>query len=215
MTALQIPLVAVPSRALARLLLPVALLAGLAAIVVVRWWATRAGIDPLAVGALFGVALAGLAIGRFAIGTYATRWGRVPVARSIVAAGLGITFGLVLVAVVLVGAQINGSLFVPGLGRPATAFLPWAAITILVASGEEALLRGRIFDAIRGAGGILPAVLITTVAFALMHVPLYGWHVVPLDLAVGLGLAGLRLATGSVVAPAAAHAVADLATWWI
>ena len=54
-----------------------------------------------------------------------------------------------------------------------------------------------------------------TVAFALLHVPLNGWHVVPLDLAVGLGLGGLRVATRSVVAPAAAHAIADLATWWV
>jgi hypothetical protein len=48
-----------------------------------------------------------------------------------------------------------------------------------------------------------------------MHVPLYGWHVVPLDLGVGLWLAGLRLATGGIAAPAIAHAVADLATWWV
>ena len=57
--------------------------------------------------------------------------------------------------------------------------------------------------------------MVTSVAFALMHVPVYGWHVVPLDLAVGVVLGGLRLATRSVAAPAAAHAVADLATWWI
>jgi membrane protease YdiL (CAAX protease family) len=53
------------------------------------------------------------------------------------------------------------------------------------------------------------------VVFALMHVPLYGWHVVPLDLAVGLALGGLRVATRGVAAPAVAHAVADLATWWL
>jgi membrane protease YdiL (CAAX protease family) len=58
-------------------------------------------------------------------------------------------------------------------------------------------------------------VILTSAVFALMHVPLYGWHVVPLDFAVGLGLAGLRLTTRSLVAPAAAHAVADLATWWL
>ena len=74
---------------------------------------------------------------------------------------------------------------------------------------------GRLFDALRRAGGIAPAILITTVAFALLHLPLYGWHVVPLDLAVGLAFAGLRLATGGLAAPAAAHAVADLATWWL
>ena len=59
------------------------------------------------------------------------------------------------------------------------------------------------------------AVVATTVAFALLHVPLYGWHVVPLDLAVGLGFAGLRLSTRTVLAPIVAHAVADLATWWL
>ena len=55
----------------------------------------------------------------------------------------------------------------------------------------------------------------TSVVFALLHVPLYGWHVVPLDLGVGLWLAGLRLISGGVAAPAVAHVVADLATWWL
>jgi hypothetical protein len=38
---------------------------------------------------------------------------------------------------------------------------------------------------------------------------------VPLDLAVGIVLGGLRIATRSVAAPAAAHATADIATWWL
>lgn len=200
----------VASYATAWWLVPALLLVGLAAVVGARWWATRAGLDPLAVGAVFGAALCALALGsrRGAIA-------KAQPARVIRAAGVGIVFGMVLVAVALAGAALGRTIFVSGLGRPATAFLPWAAITILVASGEEALLRGRIFDAIRSAGGILPAIAVTTVAFALMHVPLYGWHVVPLDLAVGLAFAGLRLATRSIAAPAAAHAVADLATWWI
>jgi membrane protease YdiL (CAAX protease family) len=186
------------------------LLTGLAAIVAARWWAARAGFDPLAVGAVFGLALTTLAIGRRPI-----RALRVPARDVATGIAVGTGFGLVLVAVVATGAAIGGSTFVPGIGRPATAFLPWAAITVLVASGEEVLLRGRIFDVLRRAGGVLPAIVVTTVAFALMHVPLYGWHVVPLDLAVGLAFAGLRLATGRVIAPASAHALADLATWWL
>ena len=59
------------------------------------------------------------------------------------------------------------------------------------------------------------AVAVTSLAFALIHVPLYGWHVVPLDFAVGVWLAGLRLASGGVAAPAIAHSLADLATWWM
>jgi membrane protease YdiL (CAAX protease family) len=59
------------------------------------------------------------------------------------------------------------------------------------------------------------AVAVPSLAFALMHVPLYGWQVVPLDLGVGVWLGGLRLATGGVAAPAMAHGLADLSTWWI
>ena len=72
-----------------------------------------------------------------------------------------------------------------------------------------------LFDRVRASGGLVLAIALTTVTFALIHVPLYGWHVVPLDVAVGLGLAGLRLATQTVIGPAVAHAVADLATWWL
>jgi hypothetical protein len=48
-----------------------------------------------------------------------------------------------------------------------------------------------------------------------MHVPLYGWGVVPVDLAAGVWLAGLRLAGGGVGAPVVAHLLADLAGWWL
>ena len=98
---------------------------------------------------------------------------------------------------------------------PSAAFAPWAAVTILVASAEELVLRGALFDDLDGSLGTLGAVVVTSLVFALMHVPLYGWQVVPLDLGVGLWLAGLRLATGGIAAPAVAHSIADLATWWL
>ena len=65
------------------------------------------------------------------------------------------------------------------------------------------------------AAGPLIAVLVTSCAFALMHVPLYGWQVVPLDLGVGVLLGGMRLATGGIAAPVVAHLLADLSTWWL
>ena len=224
--------IAARRRASTRWLGPIVLLAGLAAIVAGRWWATRTGLDPLAVGAVFGLALVGLALVGAGRSGGAGATGRVggmgrvdlvgrgsPSRRlsraAVRAAALGAGFGLALVAIVIAGASIAGAQLVPGLARPAADLAPWAAVTILVACAQEALLRGRLFDAIRHAGGVVPAVLVSTIAFALMHVPLYGWHVVPLDLAVGLAFAGLRLATGSVLAPAAAHSVADLATWWL
>ena len=86
---------------------------------------------------------------------------------------------------------------------------------MLIAVAEEALLRGVLIDAVSPWAGDLVAVGIAAVAFGLLHVPLYGWQAVPLDVAVGVWLGGLRLATGGVAAPAAAHAVADLAAWWL
>jgi len=180
---------------------------GLAAIVVARLAATRAGLDPLLVGATFGLAMLGI----FAAGGARVALGpRLAVAAL---AGVGLALGLVIVA--LAGVGLTGAAPVAGLGRPAAAFGPWALVTITVAVAEEAVLRGLLFDRIRRAGGTPLALAATTVLFALMHVPLYGWHVVPLDLAVGLALGGLRIATGGVVAPAVAHAVADIATWWL
>jgi hypothetical protein len=56
---------------------------------------------------------------------------------------------------------------------------------------------------------------VSAIAFAGLHVPLYGWHVVPLDLAVGMLLATLRILTGNWCAPAVAHVLADAAGWWL
>jgi len=63
--------------------------------------------------------------------------------------------------------------------------------------------------------GAVPAIVVGAVCFALLHVPLYGWHVLPLDLAVGLVLGGLRQATGTPAAPAVTHVGADLVGWFL
>jgi membrane protease YdiL (CAAX protease family) len=182
------------------------LVAGLAAVVWVRFLATVAGsFDALWIGLAFGVGLIALAIA-----------GAEPIARTLrrptpLAIGLGLGGGATLIGLALI-ARLAG----PGIAdAPAAPFLPWVGVTILVASGEELLLRGALFTAVERAGGVVLAVAITSVAFALMHVPLYGWHVVPLDLGVGIFLGGLRLAGGGWSGPAIAHAVADLATWWL
>ena len=180
---------------------------GLGAVVVARAAATRAGFDALAVGAGFGAALLGLSVAsgsRIELGE-----------RRAAGALVGVGAGLALVGFVLAGAWLGGASSISGLARPASPFLPWASITIVVAVGEEVLLRGLLFDRLRRAGGTPLALLATTVLFALLHVPMYGWHVVPLDVAVGLALGGLRVATRGIVAPSVAHVVADLATWWL
>jgi membrane protease YdiL (CAAX protease family) len=109
-------------------------------------------------------------------------------------------------------------------GRPVVAVHPYAALPLagawtvlvtLVAVAEEALLRGALFRSVESWLGPVAALLLTSAAFALLHLPLYGPGAMPLDFAVGLWLGALRLLTGGWAAPAAAHAVADLAAGWL
>jgi membrane protease YdiL (CAAX protease family) len=191
---------------------PVAIVLGLGGIVGARLLAVRAGLDPLLAGAAFGGALGALAL---AFAAPRARRPRPPATAIVKPLVVGASVGLALVAVAVVGPAIGGAMVVPGLGRPAAPFVPWVLITLFVAAAEEGVLRGALFDRLERVGGLASAVVLTTLAFAFMHVPLYGWHVVPLDLAVGLVLAGLRIWTRGLAAPVAAHAVADLATWWL
>ena len=176
------------------------LAAGLGSLVVARWAATVGGVaGALPIGLAFGAGLLALVL---ASRREPARVAAPPRTTEVLAGLLG---GLALTA-------LTG----PALGMSGGAgFAPWATVTTLVAIAEELVLRGSLFGAILRARGPGVAVGITTVIFALMHVSLYGWHVVPLDLAVGLWLAGLRLTTRGVAAPAIAHIVADLATWWL
>jgi membrane protease YdiL (CAAX protease family) len=173
----------------------------LAAITIGRWRATVDGGDALFIGLAFGIVLCAIALAA----------GERPTIPSLGTIAIGAAGGAVLVALAVV-VSAGGQ---PRLFAPAAPFGPWAAITIVVAIGEEAILRGALFDAIDEAGGLLAAIVITSLVFAFIHVPLYGWHVVPLDLGVGVWFAGLRLVSGRVAAPAIAHAIADLATWWL
>lgn len=101
---------------------------------------------------------------------------------------------------------------VPG---PGSGFASWAVVVVAVVVAEEALLRGALWQACQRVAGGAGALAVTTAAFAVMHVPLYGWRAVPLDVLVGLALGALRMVSGSVTAPAVAHLVADWAGWWL
>ncbi len=98
--------------------------------------------------------------------------------------------------------------------RGTQGFLPWAAVVTVVASAEELFLRGALYDATLRWGTTV-AIGSGAVLFALLHVPLYGWHVVPLDLAVGIVLGGLRQGTGTPVTPAITHVGADWVGWFV
>jgi membrane protease YdiL (CAAX protease family) len=193
---------ATDSSAVRRFVRPAWIGLALAIIVGARWAATVAEAPPYLVGALFGIAF--LALAR-AGGMRAA----MPAPSALM---IGLAGAAVLVVLAIGASQLAGE---PLRAVTKTDFAAWALVTILVASAEELVLRGALFNALREASGLTVAVALTSVAFALMHVPLYGWHVVPLDLGVGVFLAGLRLASGSVAAPAIAHVAADLATWWL
>ena len=146
-----------------------------------------------------GLVFAGcLAIVAFAMGPARARW-------SWRSAGWGVAGA----AVLCLPAMLRMDLATRG-----SDFLPWAAATTAVVLAEERLLRGSLFSVLQRTAGPSAAVLVTSVAFALLHVPLYGWHVLVLDLAVGVLLGALRLVTGGWAAPAVAHAIADYVGWF-
>lgn len=119
------------------------------------------------------------------------------------------------------GLLVGGLLCVPVLLTrgfeltPGSGFPRWAVVVAVVALAEEVFLRGALYEAVDSGWGADAAIVVAAVAFAALHVPLYGWHVVPLDLVVGLVLGELRRGTGSVAAPAVAHISADWAAWFL
>ncbi len=178
------------------------LLIGLGVAAVVR--ATLNGhsaASAFAAGAAFGTALVVMAL----LAGWRPVW---PSVRSLLA---GVVGGLVVIAI----PRVIHLLVPAAIGMRPEPFVAWVAVTGAVVVGEEAVLRGALFDALAHASGAVGAVLITSLAFALIHVPLYGWQVVPLDFGVGVWFAGLRLATAGIGAPIVAHLLADLSTWWL
>jgi membrane protease YdiL (CAAX protease family) len=133
---------------------------------------------------------------------------RVPVSRRAVVLGLA---GLALVCApvalqhVLTAKPVYGT----------QGFAGWAAAVVVVATAEEIFLRGALYDATERVWGAAAAIGLGAVCFALLHVPLYGWHVLPLDLAVGIVLGGLRQGAGTAAAPAITHVGADFVGWFL
>jgi membrane protease YdiL (CAAX protease family) len=84
-----------------------------------------------------------------------------------------------------------------------------APVGVLAAVAEEALFRRLAYARLlRFGAGV--AVLGSALAFALLHVPLYGVAVLPVDLGAGLLLSWQRWASGTWTVPAATHAAVEL-----
>lgn len=151
-------------------------------------------------------AAAGLVFGACLLGLSAVAGVRIPI--TVRAVGLGVLGAVALTIPVAIGHA----------ARPlhdAGGFSSWAVVVTFVAAAEEIFLRGALYQALTAAAGTTTAITVGAVAFALLHVPLYGWHVVPLDLVVGALLGELRRLTGTPAAPALSHVLADLAAWFL
>jgi hypothetical protein len=97
-----------------------------------------------------------------------------------------------------------------GGGHSPVPFRPgYLAAVTLAAVAEEAFFRRFVYAVLR-PGGVALAVGGSTVLFAVAHVTVYGWWVLPLDLGAGLVLSWQRWATGSWKVPAVTHVIANL-----
>jgi membrane protease YdiL (CAAX protease family) len=174
----------------------------LALAVALRWQiATRAALDGVGEGLVFGTML-----------LLAAWVGGIGITRpSLTSLAAGALAGVALVGLSLAAHWPS----VPMQLGHAAPFGIWAVATVLVATAEELVLHGALWNWAASMGGDAAALVLTALLFALMHVPVYGWSVVALDLGVGLFFGGLRLWFGGPSAPAIAHVVADLSTWWL
>ena len=93
-------------------------------------------------------------------------------------------------------------------GRPASWVAGAVVLDIFAAVAEEAFFRRFVYDALLPAGDVVAGTG-AAVLFALVHVAVYGWWVVPLDLAAGLVLSWQRAYTGSWGVPAVTHVAAN------
>ena len=112
------------------------------------------------------------------------------------------------VVAVGIGAFALGRL--AGGGHP-PAPVTWRVVAMvsLAAVAEEAFFRRLLYAVLRPAG-VLLAVAGSAGLFAAAHVTVYGWWVLPIDIAAGLLLSWQRAATGSWRASAVTHVAANL-----
>lgn len=92
---------------------------------------------------------------------------------------------------------------------PASAVMRLIVLNSVAAVAEEAFFRRLVYGALV-PGGVALAVVGSAALFALVHVTIYGWWVLPLDLAAGLVLSWQRWASGSWTAPAITHVAANI-----
>jgi len=83
------------------------------------------------------------------------------------------------------------------------------AASIVGAVAEEIFFRRLVYDALVRWGAPV-AMGGAALAFAAVHVPAYGFAVLPIDLAAGLILGWQRWCTGTVTVPSVTHVAANV-----
>jgi membrane protease YdiL (CAAX protease family) len=128
----------------------------------------------------------------------------VPVARAL---SVRVVPWMLVVATGLVAVVVARAASGAALPWPVTA---WALpLATAAAVAEEAFFRRLLYDRLAriGAGA---AVVVSAVAFAAVHIPLYGVAAFWVDLGAGLLFGWQRWASGTWTAPAATHVAANL-----
>lgn len=144
-------------------------------------------------------------------------------ARPVATWSIWVTVGVGMIGLLLPAAEARPrpSTALPALavGLAAFAVVRWSgggpgvlelsAAPIVAALAEEAFFRRGLFAATERLGA-LPAIVVTSFLFGLVHVPAYGVAALPIDVAAGALLSWQRHATGSFAVPALTHAVANV-----
>ena len=119
--------------------------------------------------------------------------------------GLGLLAGALLTIPVIFSGVFSA--------RPMAPFAPWATATLIVAAVEEGAIRGAVQQLWTEERGVVAGLAAGAVIFAAIHLP-HGLAAMPIDLAVGVLLGGLRLVTARVLPCVIAHTVADWGAWF-
>lgn len=115
-------------------------------------------------------------------------------------AALSLAFGI--------GAFGVGRLLAGG-HPPVPSRLGYLMALTLAAVAEEAFFRRFVYAVLRPGGAAL-AIAGSTILFAMAHITVYGWWVLPLDLGAGLILSWQRWSSGTWTVPAVTHVIANL-----
>jgi membrane protease YdiL (CAAX protease family) len=106
-------------------------------------------------------------------------------------------------------AAVAASVLVTGPPVPMRLAALALPLNAFAAVSEEALFRRLLYGRLERFGAPI-AIAATAVAFAAIHLPLYGVVALPLDLGAGVLFSWQRFASGSWTAPATTHVAANV-----